>query len=271
MAAAHAPRSKRNPQPPLFKETNLVTGLLTPPDRAQDHKIIARHDKFGTFPVPEVMNNTTKSAADAAAVTTKTVAKVAASPIEPHELTPTLTLDTPTLPWVTTSEVQLPNLVTFTVIPDPSQKSSNPTRTRPPHGNINLRSGICTVPAQFATLPSGAPPHPPGIVPPWWDSEYNPIGSLLALCDSWIVTVVRELLEGSSYHLRRSSIIPGGALYGPPPPPPQLPFLSTGARARQLNRGRAGRADAERLPEAGKCVQLVVLTAVFAAAQSVYS
>ena len=71
-----APRPKRNPQPPLFKETNLVTGLLTPPDRAQDHKIIARHDKFGTFPVPEVMNNTTKSAADAAAaVTTKTVAK----------------------------------------------------------------------------------------------------------------------------------------------------------------------------------------------------
>ena len=44
-----------------------------------------------TFPVPKVMNNTKST--DAAAVTTETVAKVAASPIEPHELTPTLTLD----------------------------------------------------------------------------------------------------------------------------------------------------------------------------------
>jgi hypothetical protein len=44
-----------------------------------------------TFPVPKVMNST--KSIDAAAVTTETVAKVAASPIEPHELTPTLTLD----------------------------------------------------------------------------------------------------------------------------------------------------------------------------------
>jgi len=82
-----------------------------------------------TFPVPKVMNST--KSIDAAAATTETVAKVAASPIEPHELTPTLTLDTPTLPWVTTSEVQLPNLVTFTVIPDPSQKKqqSHPNQT----------------------------------------------------------------------------------------------------------------------------------------------
>ena len=47
--------------------------------RSQDHQVFARHSKlakFGTFPVPKDMNNTKKSAADAAAVATKIAAKV---------------------------------------------------------------------------------------------------------------------------------------------------------------------------------------------------
>ena len=49
--------------------------------RSQDHQVFARHSKlakFGTFPVPKDMNNTKKSAADAAAVATKIAAKVVA-------------------------------------------------------------------------------------------------------------------------------------------------------------------------------------------------
>ena len=40
--------------------------------QSQDHQVFARHNKFGTFPVPRAFLNTTKkSTADAAAVVTK--------------------------------------------------------------------------------------------------------------------------------------------------------------------------------------------------------
>ena len=46
--------------------------------QSQDHQVFARHNKFGTFPVPRAFLNTTKkSTADAAAVVTKQKAKVA--------------------------------------------------------------------------------------------------------------------------------------------------------------------------------------------------
>eukprot|EP00964_Phaeocystis_antarctica_P028909 scaffold16285_cov55-Phaeocystis_antarctica.AAC.3 len=48
------------------------------PPQSQDHQVFARHNKFGTFPVPGAFLNTTKkSTADAAAVVTKQKAKVA--------------------------------------------------------------------------------------------------------------------------------------------------------------------------------------------------
>ena len=46
--------------------------------RSQDHQAFARHSKFGTSQVPKDMNNTKKSAADAATVATKFAAKVVA-------------------------------------------------------------------------------------------------------------------------------------------------------------------------------------------------
>ena len=46
--------------------------------RSQDHQVFARHNKFGTFPVPMDMNNSNTSAADATPVATKIAAKVVA-------------------------------------------------------------------------------------------------------------------------------------------------------------------------------------------------
>ena len=59
--------------------------------RSQAHQVFASHNKFGTFPVPEDMNNIKKSAADAAAVATKIAAKVDSQLHEEDDLPP--------LPW----------------------------------------------------------------------------------------------------------------------------------------------------------------------------
>ena len=59
--------------------------------RSQDHQGFARHNKFGTFPVPKDMNSTKKSAADAAAVATKIAANVDDQLHEEDDLPP--------LPW----------------------------------------------------------------------------------------------------------------------------------------------------------------------------
>ena len=69
--------------PPTFKPHLAVGQRLanpTPlPPRSQDHQVFAQHNKFGTFLVPKDSMNTTKEpAADAAAVTTKMAAKIAA-------------------------------------------------------------------------------------------------------------------------------------------------------------------------------------------------
>ena len=59
--------------------------------RSQDHQVFAPHNKFGMFPVPKDMNSTKKSAADAAAVTTKIAANVDDQLHEEDDLPP--------LPW----------------------------------------------------------------------------------------------------------------------------------------------------------------------------
>ena len=72
--------------PPTFKPHLAVGQRLansTPlPPRSQDHQVFAQHNKFGTFLVPKDSMNTTKEpAADAAAVTTKMAAKIAAKQV----------------------------------------------------------------------------------------------------------------------------------------------------------------------------------------------
>ena len=71
--------------PPPSKP-HLAVGQLRapppPPPRSQDHQVFAQHNKFGTFLVPKDSMNTTKEpAADAAAVTTKMAAKIAAKQV----------------------------------------------------------------------------------------------------------------------------------------------------------------------------------------------
>ena len=72
--------------PPTFKPHLAVGQRLanpTPlPPRSQAHQVFAQHNKFGTFLVPKDSMNTTKEpAADAAAVTTKMAAKIAAKQV----------------------------------------------------------------------------------------------------------------------------------------------------------------------------------------------
>eukprot|EP00964_Phaeocystis_antarctica_P154717 scaffold123555_cov72-Phaeocystis_antarctica.AAC.1 len=69
--------------------------------RSQDHQVFARHNKLGTFPVPKDMNNTKKSAADAAAVAIKIAAKVDGQLHEEDDMSP--------LPWKKITLATLPD------------------------------------------------------------------------------------------------------------------------------------------------------------------
>ena len=82
-----APLFSASSSPPLSNRSHLGVGHEPAhPPRSQDHQVIARHNKFGTFPVPKDMNNTKKSATDAKAVATRIAAKNQARRRRRHRL-----------------------------------------------------------------------------------------------------------------------------------------------------------------------------------------